>query len=397
MSSLDWIAEDLAELDRRGLRRNRRTTIPLPGGECLIQGRRVVNFASNDYLGLAGDERLRDAARRALADTGVGAGASALISGRSILHEQLEERIAAFEGTEAALLFPTGYAANVGTIAALAGRGDAVFSDELNHASLIDGCRLSRATVCVYPHGDVERLAAELARHTVARRRLIVTDGVFSMDGRIAPLQELSNLAARHGAPLLVDEAHGTGVLGKRGRGACEALAVEAGPVIRVGTLSKSVGVLGGFVAGPQNLVEYLWNRARTQVFSTALPPALCAAACAALEIIDREPERRRHLRTLSDRLRERLFGAGVAVAGAVTTPIIPVIVGDPQAAVEISDELLHRGLFVPAIRPPTVPPGTSRLRISVTAAHSLTAVERLADAVIDICRGRLKQSLCCS
>ncbi|MGD9855698.1 MAG: 8-amino-7-oxononanoate synthase [Planctomycetaceae bacterium] len=379
----DWLADELAALESAGWRRHRRTVTPLPNGECEIDGRRLINFASNDYLGLTGDKRLCEAARRALEDTGAGAGASALVSGRTVWHERLEQRLAEFEGTESALLFPTGYAANVGTLAALAGRGDVVFSDQLNHASLIDGCRLSRATVCVYPHRDVDRLADELNRHRDARRRLIVTDGVFSMDGDVAPLAELSNLAKIHGAMLLVDEAHGTGVLGERGRGACEALGVDGPHLIRVGTLSKAMGAVGGFVAGPLELIEFLWNRARTQIFSTAMPPALCAAACTALDILRDEPQRRRHLRDLSSRLRNALSWGGVPVPLSDETPIVPVVVGQADAAVRMAAELARHGLFVPAIRPPTVPDGTSRLRISLSAAHSPAAIEQFADRLI--------------
>jgi 8-amino-7-oxononanoate synthase len=376
-----WMVEELARLDRAGLRRRRRTVTPLPHGECEVDGRRLINFASNDYLGLAGDPRLREAARRVIEEVGVGAGASALISGRTVWHERLEQRIAEFEGTDAALLFPTGYAANTGTVAALAGRGDVVFSDQLNHASLIDGCRLSRADVRVYRHADIAHLAEELSR-SVGARRLIATDGVFSMDGNLAPLDVLSHLAEQHGAMLLVDEAHGTGVLGEHGRGAHEVLGVNSPNVICIGTLSKAIGAAGGFVCGSGELIEFLWNCARTQVFSTAMPPAVCAAACVALDIIREEPERRRHLMTIARQLHATLSARGLPVPQEVVTPILPVIVGDAEAAVRISTRLAQEGLFVPAIRPPTVPEGTSRLRISLSAAHSYAAVERLADGL---------------
>lgn len=384
---MHWLNDELAALDRSGLRRHRRTVIPLSEGECEIHGRRLLNFASNDYLGLAGDPRLRDAARTAIDECGVGAGASALICGRTPWHERLEARLAEFEGTEAALLFPTGYAANVGTIAALVGRGDAVFSDELNHASLIDGCRLSRADVIVYPHRDVNTLANQLEAHRESRRRLIVTDGVFSMDGDLAPLRELVQLADQTGAMLLVDEAHGTGVFGEHGRGACEMMGVESPHLVRVGTLSKALGTLGGFVAGSRELIEFLWNRARTQVFSTALPPAMCAAACTALDIVQSEPQRREHLHHLSRQLRQALSEAGLTTAVDDITPIVPVVIGPADAAVRISEALIRKRLLVPAIRPPTVPEGTSRLRISLSAVHSSEIVDNLARELVEAVR----------
>ncbi|MBX3438788.1 MAG: 8-amino-7-oxononanoate synthase [Planctomycetaceae bacterium] len=358
--------------------------MPRENGECEIDGRRLINFASNDYLGLAGDERLRQAAQQVLDACGTGAAASALICGRSPWHERLEEKLASFEGTEAALLFPTGYAANVGAIAALVGRGDAVFSDALNHASLIDGCRLSRAEVCVFPHRDVDRLAEQLKQQRGARRRLIVTDGIFSMDGDPAPLIELAELAERFDAMLLVDEAHATGVLGESGRGTCAHYGVESSHLVRVGTLSKGLGTLGGFVAGSSELIEYLWNRARTQVFSTALPPALCAAALCALEIAQNEPQRRRHVCHLSVQLRRALVNLDVPVPIDGDVPIIPIILGGAERAVRISASLARDGLLVPAIRPPTVPQGTSRLRISLSAAHSPDVVDVLARRISD-------------
>ncbi len=383
VDATSWLSGELAQLEHDGLRRRQRTITPRPNGECEVDGRRRVNFASNDYLGLALDLRLQEAARRVIAEQGVGAGASALVTGRTELHERLESRISQFEGTDATLLFPSGYAANVGTIPALVGRGDVVFSDALNHASLIDGCRLSRATVCVYPHADVETLAAGMEQHRSAQRRLIVTDGVFSMDGDLAPLRELCHLAEQQDAMILVDEAHGTGVLGEAGRGACELTGVESTRVIRVGTLSKAIGALGGFVTGTQELVDYLWNSARTQVFSTSLPPAICAAACAAFDVIQQEPERRELLFSRIRQLRAHLEGAGVLCSSSEATPILPVIIGDPERVVNVAASLETEGFLVAAIRPPTVPVGTSRLRISLSAAHTESAVDRLAEALL--------------
>jgi len=384
-TSTDWLREELEALTQSGLRRHRRNVTPLSGGRCDLNGRRLINFGSNDYLGLAGDPRLRAAVRAAIDEAGVGAGASALITGRTSWHERLEQRLIEFEEAESVLLFPSGYAANAGTVSALVERGDVVFSDALNHASLIDGCRLSRASVFVYPHNDVAFLRDQLEQHREARRRLIVTDGVFSMDGDIAPLKQLSQLAIELNAMLLIDEAHATGVLGANGRGACELMEVDGPHVIRVGTLSKSLGGLGGFVCGSHELAEYLWNRARSQVFSTALPSAMCAAAVAALDLVRDEPERRRHLTSLSEQLRILLRKGGCNVSVLDPTPIVPVVLGTADRTVQACEQLMESGFLVPAIRPPTVPEGKSRLRISLSASHSLNDVEQLAHALIRV------------
>ena len=369
--ALHWLPAQLAGLREQGLARRRRCVTALPDGWCEINGRRLRNFASNDYLNLAHDPRVIDAARSALDAAGVGAGASALVTGRTDWHARLEERLARFEQQPAAILFPTGYAANAGTIAALAGEGDAVFCDRLNHASLVDGCRLSGARLRVYRHNELERLDRELQKARDARRRLIVTDAVFSMDGHAAPLPELCGLAERYEAMLLVDEAHATGVLGEHGRGASEWLGVEHRVTVRVGTLSKALGALGGFVAGPPELIEWLWNRARTQMFSTALAPSVCAAACAALDIVESEPDRRRDLLARCHRFRRQLAEAGLQTPPDGIGPIIPVLLHDAPYTIAVAAELEERGFLVAAIRPPTVPRGTSRLRITLTAAHT--------------------------
>ncbi len=317
----------------------------------------------------------------AITRDGWGSGASPLITGHATLHQQLAQRLAEFEGTEAALLFPSGFAANAGAIAALVGPGDVVYCDRKNHASLFDGCRLSRADVRVYPHGDCGRLASLLADAGSYRRRLIVTDGLFSMDGDLAPLGELADLAQRHGAMLLVDEAHATGVFGARGRGVAEHLDVEDGVHVRVGTLSKALGSIGGFVAGSRSLIEWLVNRARPYVFSTASPPAAAAAAMIALEIVDREPQRRRQLLDQSQRLRDDLARQGCNI-GASASQIIPVIVGDADQAVHLSATLRDRGLLVPAIRPPTVPKGEACLRVSLIATHTDAMIGDLRSAI---------------
>ena len=381
-ASTAWLADELHDWASQGLLRRRRSVRPLADGWCEVDGRRVLNFAANDYLNLAGDPRVTAAAAEALSISGVGSRASALVCGRTTWHERLEKRLAEFEGQPAALLFPTGMAANVGTVAALAGPGDVVLCDRLNHASLVDGCRLSGARLRVYQHHELAVLERELDKAADARRRWIVTDSVFSMDGDLAPLPELCNLADRFDAALIVDEAHGTGVFGTRGRGAAELLDVERRIAVRVGTLSKAVGTLGGFVTGSQELIDYLWNHARTQIYSTALPPSICAAAVAAIDIIESEPRRRERLIAASASFREQLRAAGVESLPGSVGPIVPIVLADPEAAVRVSDHLEQQGFLVGAIRPPTVPRGTSRLRIVMTTAHTDADLARLSTAV---------------
>lgn len=376
---LAWIDDELAALSAQSLLRQ----LPLHSGPQAavleVDGRSPINFGSNDYLGLAADKRLLDAAVQTARTEGWGAGASPLVVGRGEAHRRLEARLADFEQTEAALLFSSGYAANLGAITALVGRGDAVFSDQLNHASLIDGCRLSRADVYVYPHGDIGRLAA-LLQQSLANdrsRRLIVTDSLFSMDGDLAPLVELVALARRYDCMLLIDEAHATGVFGQQGRGVAEALNCEDGIHIRVGTLSKALGSAGGFVSGSRRLIDWLANCARSYVFSTASPPAVAAAALAALDIVRDEPQRRETLLQRAVNLRESLMAQGWQI-GPSASQIIPLIVGDSARAVALSAALREQGLLVPAIRPPSVPVGQARLRLSLSAGHSDEMIARL-------------------
>jgi 8-amino-7-oxononanoate synthase len=377
---LAWVDEELEALDRRGLRRRLAVREGPAAAEIVLDGRRYVNFSSNDYLGLAAGA-LSEAVAKTIPQTGWGSGASPLVTGRGSWHARLEQELAAFEGTEAALLFSTGYAANAGAVTALAGKGDVIFSDAKNHASIIDGCRLSGAETVVYPHGDAAALATLLRQGRGFRRRLIVTDTLFSMDGDLAPLPNLAELAERFQAMLLVDEAHATGVFGERGRGVCEHLGVEHGVHVRVGTLSKALGSLGGFVAGPRPVIEWLANRARSYVFSTAPPEALAAAALEALRIVRDEPHRRRELLQRAARLRDRLGDDGWNV-GASASQIIPVIVGEAQPTMRLSMALRERGFLAPGIRPPSVPAGESLLRISLSYAHSPAAIEQLADAL---------------
>jgi len=378
---MDWIDQELAALDRQGLCRRLATRSSRQAARVTIDGRELVNFGSNDYLALAADPRLADAAAAAAEQEGWGSGASPLISGHGRSHERLEERLAEFEGTQAALVFSTGFAANAGTIAALVGPGDVVFTDRKNHASLLDGCRLSRADVRVNAHGDYEHLEQSLSKAAKYRRRLIVTDSLFSMDGDLAPLCELADLAERHAAMLMIDEAHATGVFGPLGRGVAEHLGVEERVHVRVGTLSKALGSMGGFVAGSRSLIDWLVNRARPYVFSTAPPAAVAAAAVAALDIAGNEPQRRTGLLARADVLRRRLAEQGWNV-GKSASQIIPVIVGRPERAVELAAALGERGLFVPAIRPPSVPEGEACLRISLTCAHTQEMAEQLTEAL---------------
>ena len=380
---LAWIDDESARWSARGLARQLRPRSALAPGRLELQGRTLVHFGSNDYLGLASDPRVVAAGRQAAERFGWGAGASPLITGWSDAHEALADDLARFEGTEAVALFPTGFAANAGTIAALVGREDAVYSDRLNHACLIDGSRLSRATLRIYPHNDADGLGELLTRDQGRfRRALIVTDGVFSMDGDVAPLAALADLAERFGAMLFVDEAHGTLVFGPDGRGAAAECGVETRVSVRVGTLSKALGSLGGFVAGSRRLIDWLVNHARTMIYSTGLPPAAAAAAREALAIACAEPWRREQIFRLGDALRAQLTAAGMQVARS-RGPIVPVLIGAAEESVRMADALRAAGLFVPAIRPPTVPEGTARLRVSLTAAHTDADIEQLVGALL--------------
>ncbi len=376
-----WMTSELAALAEQDLHRQLRTHEGPQQVRLQQAGRELINFGSNDYLGLAADPRLAEAMTRAAREEGCGAGASPLLTGHGTAHRRLEQRLAEFEGTEAALVFSSGFAANTGAIAALAGEGDAIYSDQKNHASMIDGCRLSRAAVHIYPHLDVAALAEMLTAGAGYRRRLIITESIFSMDGDLAPLVELAALAERFDCMLLVDEAHATGVVGPRGRGLCEALEVEHRVPIRVGTLSKALGSSGGFVCGSQSLVDWLVNRARSYVFSTGLAPPVCAAAEAALEIVAREPHRREQLARAAAALRATLHEQGWQTLGSASH-IIPLLAGEPERALSLSAALLEQGLLVPAIRPPSVPQSQSLLRISLSHAHTSEMVGQLTAAL---------------
>jgi 8-amino-7-oxononanoate synthase len=385
MAGGDRIAkEELARIAAAGLLRRLEALRGPAGVEIEVGAERLISFSSNDYLGLASRPELRAALAAGAARWGAGASASRLVVGDFEAHRELERELADFEGAEAAVLFNSGYAANTGIVPALVGEGDAVFSDALNHASLIDGCRLSRARVRVVPHRDVTALRESLraARDAGARRLLVVTDTVFSMDGSRAPLREIADVCDEHDALLAIDEAHGTGVLGPRGAGLAEALGVSARVDVRMGTLSKAVGVVGAHAVGTRAICELLLNRARPLIFSTALPPSFSVAALAAVAIV-RGPE--------GDALRARLwrnaarFAAGLRALGLPAveqSAIFPVVLGDPERALKAAAALRERGVLVKPIRPPTVPEGTSRLRFALSAAHTDAHVDQALDAL---------------
>jgi glycine C-acetyltransferase/8-amino-7-oxononanoate synthase len=361
---LAFAREELARLERHTLLREVRAIDTPQDPEVVRDGIRLLLFASNNYLGLANDPRVVDAAAEAARRWGVGAGSARLVTGGVRLHDELEEALAALKQTESALLFSAGYLANIGTIAALTGSDDAIFSDELNHASIIDGARLSRASVHIYRHADADYIDA-LLNTSDARRKLVVTDTVFSMDGDLAPLPEIVEVCERHGAILMVDEAHATGVVGPGGRGAVAHFGLEGGVPVVMGTLSKSLGAAGGYIAGSRDLIAYLRNTARAFIFDTAMPAPVAAAASCAVEILLAEPERP---------LRARANAARLAAGLALPTPdaaILPIVVGTSEQALRLSETLLADGILVPAIRPPSVAPGTARLRATVMATHT--------------------------
>ena len=374
------IESALADIRDRGLYRKLRMISGPQGPRVLLDGRPVLLLCSNNYLGLADHPRVREAAAEAAMRYGAGAGASRLVSGNMRIHRRLEERLADFKGYETSLLFGSGYLANTGVVQALAKPGEVVFSDALNHASIVDGCRLAGAETFVYDHGDVDHLAWGL-REAEGRGSLIVTDGVFSMDGDVAPLTEIVELARRFDARLMVDDAHGTGTIGPDGRGSVAAAGLEDEVDVLVGTLGKSLGSYGAYVCCDRPMAKYLVNTARTLIFSTALAPPQVAAAMAALELLREEPRRVERLQRNSRILRDALADEGLPT-DAGETPIVPVIVGDADAAVSASERALERGVFAQAIRPPTVPDGSSRLRLTVMASHTKAELRDAAKVV---------------
>jgi 8-amino-7-oxononanoate synthase len=375
------VAARLLDLRERDLHRRLRLVEGPQGPSVRVDDHEVLLLCSNNYLGLADEQRVREAAARAALQWGAGAGASRLISGNMEPHRYLEVELAEFEGFEEALLFGSGYLANTGVIAALAGAGEVVFSDELNHASIIDGCRLARAETRVYRHRDLEHLAWSIA-DAPGRPALIVTDGVFSMDGDLAPLRELYEVARRHGARLMVDEAHAIGTIGPGGRGtAHEAGLCGAPDVVVVGTLGKALGSYGAFACADHDTVDYLLNAARPFVFSTGPAPAAVAAAAEALAILRDEPQRIEALHRNAGVLREALAGEGFAT-GDSQSQILPVHVGEPEPTMKLCELALERGVFAQGIRPPTVPEGTSRLRLTVMATHAPADLETAAQTI---------------
>ncbi|WP_375172368.1 8-amino-7-oxononanoate synthase [Marinobacter sp.] len=375
---------ELAQRKQAGLYRTRRQISGPQQPELTSDGKPLLSFCSNDYLGLANHPANLEALRNALPETGLGGAASHLICGHHDAHHELERRLAEFTGRSSALFFSTGYMANMGVISALAGRGDTIFSDRLNHASIIDGCVLSRAKVRRYRHGDVAELEAMLA--DTQGHKLVVTDGVFSMDGDVAPLKELARVCRAHDALLVVDDAHGIGVLGPQGRGSVPALGLSEQDVpVVIGTLGKAVGTSGAFVAGPEVLTDYLVQKARTYIYTTAMPPAIARATCASIDLIERDDARRAHVLDLVARFRREAAALGYQLMPS-QTPIQPILVGDNWSALALSQALEEKGVLVTAIRPPTVPEGEARLRVTLSAAHSHADLDRLLQALAD-CR----------
>jgi len=411
MSQWDDMYDRLGEIDRAGLLRRQRVIDSPCGPRVTVDGRQVVCLCSNDYLALAGDESMRAAAIEAIEQWGVGAGASRLVSGTTRVHVELERRLAEFKHCQAAVVTTSGWAANHVAVTAMAGKGDLILCDKLNHASIIDAARASGAHLRTYTHRDARRLERLLISHRSDYDRcLIVSDSLFSMDGDFAPLLSLAALKERFDARLLLDEAHATGVFGPTGAGLAELAGVEGRVDATVGTLSKALGCVGGFIAGPAVLADVIRNTARAYIYTTAPPPAMCAAAIRALDIVRDEPQRRQHLLSLAVQLRAGIKGTDTLIAERrssqvrpgpikVSVPlipvplipsnsqIIPIILGDASRAVAVSQALLDAGFLVPAIRPPTVAPGTSRLRVSLSAGHTASDVHRFVAALKDALR----------
>ena len=375
--------QELSQLDERNLLRRLRVVDSYDGSRITINNREMLLLCSNDYLGLANHPALRQAALQAMERYGFGAGASRLVSGTSKLHQALENRLALFKSTEAALVFNSGYAANTGIIPAIVGTGDLILSDSLNHASIVDGCRLSKAQVKVYPHKDSAQVETLLKNNLKAKRKLIVTDGVFSMDGDIALLPDLVYLSEKYGAILMVDDAHGTGVLGRTGKGTVEHFGLSGRIPIQMGTLGKALGSFGAYAAGSRGLIDFLVNSSRSFIYSTALPSSVCAASLAALDVLEQEPERKERLWNNRNQFLDGLRSIGIST-GATETPIIPIIIGDSGRALKAAEKLFEYGIYATAIRPPTVPADAARIRTTISAAHTDVDV----DSVLDIfCR----------
>ncbi|MFF2589787.1 8-amino-7-oxononanoate synthase [Peribacillus butanolivorans] len=383
--------KELQKIKEGGLYRQLQTVETMSDqGYAMVNGHKMMMFASNNYLGLANDRRLIEASVQATQRFGTGSTGSRLTTGNTIVHEKLEKRLAEFKQTDSAIVLNTGYMANIAALTTLVGKDDLILSDEMNHASIIDGCRLSRAETIIYRHADLLDLEMKLQINTRYRKRIIVTDGVFSMDGDIAPLPGIVELAKRYDALVMVDDAHATGVLGKDGRGTSEHFGLKGKIDIEMGTLSKAVGAEGGYIAGSRSLVDYVLNRARPFVFSTALSAGVVASALTAVDIIQSEPERRVRLRAMSQRLYNELTSLGYTVSGG-ETPILAIICGEPEQAMFLSKELHKHGIYAPAIRPPTVPSGTSRIRLTLMATHQEEQMSHVIDVFRTIRTNRYK------
>lgn len=384
---LAYLSEQIEAWKREGTYQRLRELQSACEPVCRVDGREVINLASNNYLGLANHPKLKEIAIEAIRRYGVGSGAVRTIAGTMSLHLELERRIAEFKKVEACVVFQSGFAANAGTVAAILGPEDHIISDELNHASIIDGCRLSKAKIHVFPHRDVsaaDRILSELAGQP--GRKLLITDGVFSMDGDIAPLPELVEVAERHGAIMMVDDAHASGVLGRAGRGTIDHFGLHGRVDIQVGTLSKAIGALGGYVCGSRDLIEYLYHRARPFLFSTSHPPSVAATCLAAIDLLEQEPERIEWLWRNTEYFKNGLRAAGLQT-GASQTPITPILVGDAAAAFRFSAALFEEGVFATGVGYPTVPKGKARIRTIVTAAHTREQLDRALEILVRVAR----------
>jgi glycine C-acetyltransferase len=380
---LGFLDEALDLMRAEGLYRRLRVLEGEQKPRARFDGRDVINLSSNNYLGLTTHPKLREAAIRAVQSLGAGSGSVRTIAGTMDIHMELERKIAAFKKTEAAVVFQSGFTANAGTVSSILGKDDLILSDELNHASIIDGARLSRAMIKVFPHRDTEALRKLLEETSGVKHRLVITDGVFSMDGDIAPLPAIAALAREHGAIMMVDDAHASGVLGKNGRGTIDHYGVHGQVDIQVGTLSKAIGVLGGYVCGSKSLIEYLYHRARPFLFSTSHPPAVAAACIAAFEVLEQEPERIERLWSNTKRFKAGLQRLGFNT-GISETPITPIIVGEADRAMKLSDLAFERGVFAQGIGYPTVAKGKARLRTIVTATHTEEELDRALEVLGD-------------
>jgi 8-amino-7-oxononanoate synthase len=381
-----FLQTELESLRHKGLYRSLRCVEGDQSPTLLIDGREVINFSSNNYLGLANHPALREAAKAAIDRYGCGSGASRLISGNMTLHEELESKIAQLKGTEAALVFNSGFQANTGIIPVLVREGDVILSDALNHASIIDGCRLARAKIVVYEHGDIDELERGLKDSLPNSRKLIVTESLFSMDGDEAPLIDIVNLAEKYGAMVMVDEAHATGVYEPNGAGIVAKLGLGERVLVQMGTLGKALGGFGAYIAGSKALRELLINRCRSFIFTTSLPPSVMAMAIAAIDLLEQEPQRREALRNNCQLLRGGLKALGYSL-GISQSQILPLMIGDTSRCMKLSEDLLHRGVFAQGIRPPTVPPGTSRLRITLMATHTREHIDQALTVFEEVTR----------